>query len=341
MTEKNKEKQNDAELVNENGAPFVFVSHDTRDAELAEVFGKLLSNVSAGVLKSFRSSDKKGKHGIEYGSEWYPNLMKNLNKASDVVCLLTPRSIGRPWILYEAGVAKGKLNTPVYGVALGISLDKVISGPFAQFQNSDDDEEALTGLVMQLLKRIPNSEPDTDVVKMQVKEFKIKAKDIYKKLGEDKGENTTKTIDDTSVVKIFEEVKLMFQDLPSRVESRMSNTMEPNRRKRMKRFHPMMIEDLMHMSGKVNGAAVLPIIFSFYRDEMPWLYDMGIDLYRVIKTGTRDEIMNETHSFMSTIEFIKHSPLGEEMMDSKEAYMILRELPRILDMIKYEPKHKR
>ena len=280
-------------------------------------------------------------YSIEYGSEWYPNLMKNLNKASDVVCLLTPRSIGRPWILYEAGVAKGKLNTPVYGVALGISLDKVISGPFAQFQNSDDDEEALTGLVMQLLKRIPNSEPDTDVVKTQVKEFKIKAKEIYKKLGEDKDENKTKTIDDTSVVKIFEEVKLMFQDLPSRVESKMSNTMEPNRRKRMKRFHPMMIEDLMHMSGKVDGPAVLPIFFSFYRDEMPWLYDMGIDLYRVIKTGTKEEIDREIYSFMRTLDFVKHSPLGEELMDSKESYMMLHELPRILDMLKFEPRRKR
>jgi hypothetical protein len=100
--------------------------------------------------------------------------MKKLEVASDVVCLLTPNSVNRPWILYEAGVAKGKLETPVHGVALGISLQVASSGPFAQFQNSDDTDESLTQLVMQLVSRIPNAEPDRDVVKMQVAAFKTK-----------------------------------------------------------------------------------------------------------------------------------------------------------------------
>ncbi len=34
----------------------VFISHDTRDAKLAEAFSGLLKSVSAGVLKSFRTS---------------------------------------------------------------------------------------------------------------------------------------------------------------------------------------------------------------------------------------------------------------------------------------------
>lgn len=75
--------------------PMIFISHDTRDAELAEALSKLLSSVSAGVLKSFRSSDRKGSQGIEYGVEWYPELMSRLDAASDVVCLLTPRSLDR------------------------------------------------------------------------------------------------------------------------------------------------------------------------------------------------------------------------------------------------------
>jgi hypothetical protein len=80
-------------------APMIFISHDTRDADLAEALSKLLSSVSAGVLKSFRSSDRKGSQGIAYGVEWYPELMSKLDAASDVVCLLTPRSLDRPWIL--------------------------------------------------------------------------------------------------------------------------------------------------------------------------------------------------------------------------------------------------
>src|SRR3982750_3300689 len=121
----------------------VFISHDTRDAEIAEAFSKLLSSVSAGVLKSFRSSDKKGTQGIEYGVEWFPEIMKKLDEASDIVCLLTQTSVERPWILYEAGVAKGKLSTTVLGIALGIPLNKANNGPFAQFQNCGDDKDSL------------------------------------------------------------------------------------------------------------------------------------------------------------------------------------------------------
>ena len=56
----------------------VFISHDSRDAEIAEAFSRLISSVSGGILKSFRSSDKKGNQGIEYGIEWYPEIMKKL-----------------------------------------------------------------------------------------------------------------------------------------------------------------------------------------------------------------------------------------------------------------------
>ena len=145
--------------------PLVFISHDSRDAELAAAFSKLLSSVSAGVLKSFRSSDKIGNQGIAYGVEWYPEIMKKLNDATDVVALLTRNSVDRPWILYEAGVAKGKLSTPLLGIAVGIPLNKANNGPFAQFQNSSDDSDSLTKLVVQLVKRIPNAEPDKDVSK--------------------------------------------------------------------------------------------------------------------------------------------------------------------------------
>src|SRR5947209_4695427 len=162
--------------------PMIFISHDTRDAELAECFSKLLRGVSAGVLKSFRSSDRKGAQGIEYGVEWYPDIMGKLSQASDVVCLLTQRSVERPWILYEAGVAKGKLDTPVLGIALGIPLSRASTGPFAQFQNCEDNEESLTQLVMQLARRIPNAEPDIQVIEMQVRSFKQEASSILERL---------------------------------------------------------------------------------------------------------------------------------------------------------------
>ncbi len=101
MPEEDKKKPQPESTPRQKTLPLVFISHDSRDAELAEAFSKLLRSVSAGMLKSFRSSDKKGTEGIEFGDDWYKRLMTKLESASDVVCLLTEKSIERPWILYE------------------------------------------------------------------------------------------------------------------------------------------------------------------------------------------------------------------------------------------------
>jgi hypothetical protein len=68
-TEKLKSADEPATPRGATSPPMIFISHDTRDADLAEALSKLLSSVSAGVLKSFRSSDRKGSQGIEYGVE--------------------------------------------------------------------------------------------------------------------------------------------------------------------------------------------------------------------------------------------------------------------------------
>ena len=305
----------------------MFISHDTRDAKLAEAFSALLKSVSAGVLKSFRTSDRKGNQGIEYGVEWYPEIIKNIQDASDVVCLLTKRSVNRPWILFEAGMAKGKLETPILGVALGISLKDASSGPFAQFQNCADDEESLTKLVFQLVDRIPNSEPDEDTIKFQVGKFKETISEILN--SSDFAKNEEQPISETkdnSSAKLFEEIKVMFQDLPSRIESNIS----PNYRGRKKRrFHPMMLKEIMHMSE--NRKSGILVSLGMMRDRMPWLYDIGVETLRTIDmSDDKEEIQRAFFEFQDIVQLSTRNPMMEEFMDAKEDYIFYEEFPNML-----------
>jgi len=187
--------------------PLVFISHDSRDADLAEAFGNLLTDASGGILKSFRSSDRKGTAGIEYGQEWYRAIMQKLDDATDVVALLTTHSVNRPWILYEAGVAKGKLsaNDRVLGIALGVSLDEAATGPFAQFQNSPDEEAAITGLVLQLIRRHPQAAPREEAVQRQVQAFRQAVAALLKDRKKEPSQPAAR-VDETSVAKFFEEI---------------------------------------------------------------------------------------------------------------------------------------
>jgi len=329
-------------LATNVGNPLVFISHDSRDADLAEAFSKLLKSVSAGMIKTFRSSDKKGTDGIDFGDEWYKRLMTKLQSTSDVVCLFTERSLDRPWLLFEAGVAKGKLNTPVVGVALGVSLSRVSAGPFYQFQNMDDSESDLTKLVNQLAKRVPGLELDVDVVKVQVAAFKTAEAGILKDSGAVPAKKeTSDETEASSVAKLVEEMKA----LPSRVAERLGEAGEPFRRRRLRRLNPMMLEELLHMAGEPGDPVGILMAASMVRDDAPWLYELVMEVYRAVKSGDREAISNEMQRLERFSEFGMHSPLMEEFaMGGRESHMFLLEFPRVLHhmlsrTIEHHPPH--
>jgi hypothetical protein len=264
--------------------------------------------------------------------EWYPEIIKNIQGASDVVCLLTKRSVDRPWILFEAGMAKGKLDTPILGVALGIELKDASSGPFAQFQNCGDDEDSLTKLVFQLVKRIPNSEPDKDTIKFQVGKFKQSISAILGKLDapskKDGGAKASADVRDieNSSAKLFEEIKIMFQDLPSRIER--ANPTES--RKRRRRFHPGMLEEMIHMTK--DAKLGIRIALSFYKEKLPWVYDEGILLLNKVEgRKTPATIKRWLHEFEELLMVSTRNPMMEEfLIEDKEDFYLLMELPKVI-----------
>lgn len=344
MARKKTSPQSDAAPVVESKRsttenPLVFISHDSRDADLAEAFGNLLTDASGGILKSFRSSDRKGTAGIEYGQEWYRAIMQKLDDATDVVALLTTHSVNRPWILYEAGVAKGKLtaNDRVLGIALGISLDEAATGPFAQFQNSPDEEDAITGLVLQLIRRHPQAAPREEAVRRQVQAFRQTVATVLKERKKEPTQPTPR-VDETSVAKFFEEIKVLVRDVPDRVASELGNDPRSRRMRKRRRFHPMMFEEMLHhpMFRESPDHAGLPILmmFSLLRDDFPWLYELGVDLYRAIQDGNPKAIDRARRAVVNTVEMTGRGPFMHEMIggpEDEEAMMMLHHFVRDLE----------
>jgi hypothetical protein len=179
---------------------------------------------------------------------------------------------------------------------------------------------------MQLVGRIPNSEPDRDAIAMQVRSFIERAQSVLDKLDESADDETQPAIDETSVAKLFEEVKVMFQDLPSRIEGRL----DPMHHRRRRRFHPMIMEEFLHFSKEADDPTGLLLLVSMFRDDLPWLYEIGVEVYRAIKNGDPAEIEKAITSFRMATDFAMHGPFREEFHD-KEMYFMLRELPEVLD----------
>jgi hypothetical protein len=306
--------------------PLIFISHDSRDTKLAKAFSNLLEGVSAGMIKTWYSSDKEN-GGIDFGDEWYRKLMAELQKTSDVVCLFTERSLDRPWLLFEAGVAKGKLETPVFGVALGIPLSRVSAGPFYQFQNMDDGEEDLRKLLNQLAKRIPTLKLIENVVDSQINLFKEESEKLLKELS--KGETVKKSAegtDESATAKLLEEIK----SLPSRVAERIEDYTEHSKNRKRRQHHPRMIEEMMHTWGESDDPVGILMAASIIREDVPWFYELAVEIYKAVKSGDVESIKNEI-SRLHNFEKIIHSYFDYGLYESKESYMILREFPMILD----------
>jgi hypothetical protein len=321
----------------------VFISHDSRDGDLAETFSDLLLDVSGGMLKSFRSSDKKGASGIEFGEEWYTAIISQLGYATDVVALLSQRSIDRPWILYEAGMAKGKLDTTVIGVALGVPLDRIVTGPFGQFHNCADDEDSQTKLVMQLLQRNPDATPREETVRKQVRHFRAQVEMILKSRGQAPSVPPTQS-DDQSTAKLFEEVKAMVRELPERLDDRVRSISKRGPLRRMRRFHPMMFEDLLFSPGlhefKGGASTAWLILISLLRDDFPWLYESGMELYRAMRAGNAREIERSKKQLLEIVNVTSRSPFFRELMapEDKESFFFLRHLDEFVERLVSESR---
>jgi hypothetical protein len=316
--------------------PLVFISHDSRDADLAEAFGNLLTDASGGILKSFRSSDRKGTSGIEYGQEWYRAIMQKLDDATDVVALLTAQSLNRPWILYEAGVAKGKLYAAqsVLGLALGVTLDQAATGPFAQFQNSPDEEDAITSLVLQLIRRNPQADPRDEAVRRQVKAFRETVATLLQKRESERVRHPARA-EENSVAKLFEEMKVLVRSVPERVVSELGpvHTKSSNRR----RFHPMMFEEIFNHAAITNSphdmSLQVLILFSTVREDFPWLYEIGLQLYKALELQNSLAIERARRSLKRTLKLVRSEPLFREITGNSESeealYLLFETIPSL------------
>jgi hypothetical protein len=319
-------------LPSSSTSPLVFISHDSRDAELAEAFSKLLKSVSAGMLKCFRSSDKKGNEGFQFGDEWYSRLMDTLQESSEVVCLFTQRSIDRPWILYEAGIAKAKLDTRVRAIVFGVPLASLQTGPFFHFQNLESTEESLTKLVLELAGRVPGLEPDSDVIKTQVKAFKATSDKIIEGLSRPNKAEVAR-VEDNPMAKFLEEMKVLVRDLPSRVTERMHEAGDPGRRRKFRRFHPMMLEEMMHMGGSdADDPIGILLAASMVRDDMPWFYEIALEAYRAINSGDVQAAERAIKRLRHLPEMLMRGPFMEEF-GNKDMHMFMMEFPRMFEHV--------
>lgn len=77
-------------------------------------------------------------------------------------------------------------------------------------------------------------------------------------------------------------------------------------------FKPMMVRELVRMAPASNPGFVVLIIASYFRDSIPWLYEIGLEVYRVAKRGPGKELQKAAAEFRQVVEFAVGGPLARE-----------------------------
>lgn len=190
----------------------VFVSHATEDAPLAQAFSNLIQDVSAGLIPTYSSSSKDKDAGIPYGDDWFTWIEARIRDSGNVVALITPASIGRPWILFEAGFGRAIDGVRVFGLRLGTSGEDAYVGPFKAFQNSGSDREDLLKLCRQLFEG-SGCQPRDEMVLAQIDIFLEGAGEHFKKANAPAKKANPES---EAIFKALEEMKMLIQLRPSR-----------------------------------------------------------------------------------------------------------------------------
>jgi len=113
----------------------VFVSHATADKWLATTFCEKMESVGATTFR-----DDRDIHG---GDDIPEDIRAQIKQSRELVVLLTPESVDRPWVLLEVGAAWGwRRDYRIVPVLCHVTVDAIpdiIKGKKA-FQLNDFDQ---------------------------------------------------------------------------------------------------------------------------------------------------------------------------------------------------------
>jgi hypothetical protein len=129
----------------------IFFSHSTRDRDLASALKTLLKEFfGEGPLEIDFSSDQDAGGGIPPGAQWLPWIREHIELADRTYVLITPNSVAKPWVLWEAGAAAGvalALNkqSPVVPITFGVE-DADIPSPLSSGQRIRGDTDGANGI---------------------------------------------------------------------------------------------------------------------------------------------------------------------------------------------------
>lgn len=297
----------------------VFVSWSgERSQMLAQAFRDWLPLVLHFVEPWLSQSD------IEPGERWASEVSKELGESNFGIICVTRENAASPWILFEAGALAKSMNQ---GRVIPLLFDmefRDITGPLAQFQAKKVEKSGLNDLIVSINKLSEHAVPEVRLGQL----FEMSWPTLESKFNSvPKIEPTAKHNRPNS--EILEELVSGVRNLELRFRESIDEV--PRYARRRHRFHPMMMEDMLHdlRQGRRDPVRFL-LMASMLRDPFPWIYELGVDAYRASFDGNKDREKDAQRRFFHAVRILRRGPYLEDSGLDKSTYVLIREMEHML-----------
>jgi hypothetical protein len=264
---------------------------------------------------------------IEAGERWAEVVAKELSDSNFGIICVTRENVAPPWILFEAGaLAKTMQGSTVIPLLLDLEFTD-ITGPLAQFQAKKVVKDGINEVMHSINQAVNFVVPEPRAKQL----FDALWPELEKKVEAIPAEAPA-TKHPRPQHEILEELVASVRSLDSRMrEGTDDGPFFP--RHRNTKFRHMMVRDLMHMIGREGDYwARFLILASMFRDGMPWLYELGMEVYRTAKAGLPEDAHKAMRTFRQAAEVTMHGRfMGEEMgVHPRDMDMLVHELDRFM-----------
>lgn len=138
----------------------IFISFIHEEEKVAKAVQVLLQDLLGRDLDVFMSADR---WKIYAGEIWLDRISQELRAAKVVILILSPKSVTRPWVNFEAGAAWIKEGTKIIPACFGGLSKDTLPKPYSSIQALDlqeqNDQYYLVTSVCHHLGKLPPPPP--------------------------------------------------------------------------------------------------------------------------------------------------------------------------------------
>lgn len=244
---------------------------------------------------------------IDAGERWANKIAKELEASTFGIIAITRENTTSPWILFESGALARSMEE---GRVIPLLLDldfKEITGPLAQFQAKKVEQAGIREVVEAINKLVEQPVPENilnDLLEMAWPRLEKAVAEIPKPTQVAKPQRPQP--------EILEELVASVRGLDIRFREMYEMGPRPRFRRR---FHPDQINEFIRSDRRGDPTQIL-VAVSFLRDDFPWIYELGMELYRAINSGDWNAAQRSRSQLITALRSIRHSP----MLDRRDAY---------------------